>query len=230
MGMWAEYHLLKCQARTQWCHAIVHPNVKAATVVSCDASGTVIYASLYQLIDGEWKPYAFCLGIYHRLSSKWCIWSWTNGHLPQHQTFSLLPGRSTVCNLQRSSSFNHSNFISSWPFSSTSKTSELCHWVHDWPATFSRKNKCSSWCLSRSCAELNAVLESLIDFWDMALCQHTDPDSLNYKGKINMGIVLERSISMESNYCVIQQVGAPDISFQHHGLRRCLTLYMLSLF
>ena len=45
--------------------------------------------------------------------------------------------------------------------------------------------------LSRSCAELNAVLASPIDFRDMTLCQHTDPDSLNYKGKINMGMVLK---------------------------------------
>ena len=38
---------------------LVHPNVKAATAVTCDASGTAVGASLDQLIDGEWKPLAF---------------------------------------------------------------------------------------------------------------------------------------------------------------------------
>lgn len=33
--------------------------------------------------------------------------------------------------------------------------------------------------LSGSCAELNTVLASLIDFRDMATCQQTDPDSIN---------------------------------------------------
>ena len=44
--------------------------------------------------------------------------------------------------------------------------------------------------LSISCAEFNAVLASPINFRDMVLCQHTDTDSLNYKGKINTGMVL----------------------------------------
>ena len=38
---------------------LVHPNTKAVTSVTCDASGTAIGASLDQLIDGEWKPLAF---------------------------------------------------------------------------------------------------------------------------------------------------------------------------
>ena len=44
--------------------------------------------------------------------------------------------------------------------------------------------------LSRSCAELNAVLTSPIDFKDMATCQQTDPDSIKYKDSVDTGMVL----------------------------------------
>ena len=49
---------------------LVHPNVKAVTAVTCDASGTAVGASLDQLVDGEWKPLAFfSRKSYHMLSS-----------------------------------------------------------------------------------------------------------------------------------------------------------------
>ena len=38
---------------------LVHPNAKAVTAVTCDASGTAVGASLDQLSNGEWKPLAF---------------------------------------------------------------------------------------------------------------------------------------------------------------------------
>ena len=38
---------------------LVHQNVKAATAVTCEASGRAIGSCLDQLIDGEWKPLAF---------------------------------------------------------------------------------------------------------------------------------------------------------------------------
>ena len=79
--------------------------------------------------------------------------------------------------------------------------------------------------LSRSCAELNAVLASPIDFRDMATDQQTDPNSIYYKDKVDTGMVLP---SEASNYCVIQHGDAPDLSFQHHGVRRCLTLSSVS--
>ena len=84
-----------------------------------------------------------------------------------------------------------------------------------------RKSNVVADALSRSCAELNAVLASPIDFRDMAMDQQTDPNSIYYKDKVDTGMVLP---SEASNYCVIQHGDASDLSFQHHGVRRCLTL------
>ena len=55
------------------------------------------------------------------------------------------------------------------------------------------------------------------------------PTPSTTREKLTRAWCYERSTSIESNCCVIQHVGAPDLSFQHHGVRRFLTLSTVSL-
>ena len=82
--------------------------------------------------------------------------------------------------------------------------------------------------LSRSCAELNAVLASPINFRNMATDQQTDPDSIYYKDKVNTGMVLREVNIRGITLLCDTALGVPDLSFQHHGVRRCLTLSTVS--
>ena len=201
---------------------LFHPNGKAVTEVTCDASGTAVGASLDQLIDGEWKPLAFfsrklshaeleyreLLAIY--LSTKhlryflegrrFAIYT---DHFPLTTAIASAADRSPR-------QARHLSYVA-----------EFTNDLHHLPG----KSNVVADALSRSCTELNAVLVSPIDFRDMATDQQTDPDSIYYKDKVDTGMVL-----WEVNIRGIKLLhrDAPDFSFQHHGVRRCLTLSTVS--
>ena len=209
---------------------LVHPNVKVATSVTCNASGTVVSASLDQLIDSKWKPLAFfsrklsqaelkysafdckLLAIY--LSTKqFC-------YFLEDRQFAIYTDHLPLTTVIASAA-DHSPRQARY----LSYVAEFMTDLQHLPG----KTDVVADAFSRSCAELNAVLASQIDFRDMALCQHTDPDSLITRGKLTWSWCYERSTLMESKYCVIQHMGTPDLSFQHHDVRRCSTLSMVSL-
>ena len=148
-------------------------------------------ASLDQLVDGEWKPLAFFSRKLSRAELKYSTFDrellaiylsikhfryflegrqfavYTD-HLPLTTAITSAADRSPR-------QARHMSYIAEF-------TTDLRH--------LPGKTYVVADALSRSCAELNAVLASPIDFRDMATCQLTDPDSINYKGKVDTGMVL----------------------------------------
>ena len=170
---------------------LAHPNVKAATAVTCDASGTAVGASLDQLIDGEWKPLAFFSRKLSRAELKYsafdrellAIYLSTKHfrHFLEGRQFAIytdhLPLTTAITSAADRSprQARHLSYVAEF-------TTDLRH--------LPGKTNVVADALSRSCAELNAVLASPIDFRDMATCQQIDPDSINYKDNVDTGMVL----------------------------------------
>ena len=208
---------------------LVHPNVKAATALTCDASGTVVGASLDQLIDGKWKPLTYfsrklsqaelnyiafdceLLAIY--ISTKHFCYFLEGQQLAIYTDH--IPLTTAIASAVDSSpqQARHLSYIAKF-------TTDLRH-LPEKPMLLLML---LAGPVLTSMLSLHLRLTSRTWLYVNTLMQ---TPSISRK-KLTRAWCYKKSTSMESNYCVIQHVGALDLSFQHLGVRRCSTLSIVS--
>ena len=170
---------------------LVHPNAKAVTAVTCDASGTAVGASLDQLSNGEWKPLALFSRKLSRAELKYSAFDreLLAIYLSIKHFRYFLEGRQFTI-------YTDHMPLTTAIASATDRSprqarhlSYIAEFTTDVRHVPGRSNVVAD-ALSRSCAELNAVLTSPIDFRDMATSQSNDPDSIKYKESADTGMAL----------------------------------------